>query len=350
MNYSDRLKKVNRNISRAGLDLLLVDKPSDILYLTGFYTEGALLLISAGGDSVYFIDRMNADLAEKTLKGVPVGIVRGNISTEFSGHLQKIGVGKVGFREETLTVKTHSLLVRSVGRRTKVVPAPDIVGRMRVIKDDEEIMALRIAAKETVKIWRKIRKIITPRMTEREIASAIDICIRSRECVNSFPTIVASGRNSADPHAIPTLRRVAEGDHVLVDFGLMHRGYCSDLTRVWAKGRMNRKIAEFRKCVSAAHDIAVKMAAPGVRVGSIVKAADKVLADSGYGGYICHSLGHGVGLDIHEPPFLRALSHEKLKKGMVITVEPGLYDPRSGGVRQEDMLLITSKGCEVLTK
>ena len=145
-------------------------------------------------------------------------------------------------------------------------------------------------------------------------------------------------------------RHLKKDDHLLVDFGIRVNGYCSDLTRIWAGGRIMRKIAQLRKHVRKARDQAIKKIKPGLSVGKLAKEANKYFKNNNVNKYIYHGLGHGVGLDIHEPPFLRDDSREKLKQGMVVTVEPGLYIPGIGGIREEDMVLVTKGGCEVLTR
>ncbi|MBU1084160.1 MAG: Xaa-Pro peptidase family protein, partial [Candidatus Omnitrophica bacterium] len=226
---------------------------------------------------------------------------------------------------------------------------PDILGNIRKIKDRKETDVMRRAARITVKIWKKIKKNITTGMTEKDIAAMIDMHIRSRGCLNAFPTIAAVGKNTAYPHAVPTSRRLKDNEHVLVDFGVRYKGYCSDLTRICLNGRIDRQIMGFRDHVRKAHDLAIKTAKDGVRIDTVCGKVRKVFQDANLGDFLLHGLGHGIGVEVHERPFLRLGCPEKLKKGMVITIEPDLYREGLGGVREEDMILITEKGCEVLT-
>ena len=186
-------------------------------------------------------------------------------------------------------------------------------------------------------------------MTEKEIGKLVDMCILDAGCTNSFPTIAAVGANTAHPHAVPTERRLKKNEHVLVDFGLRYKGYCSDLTRTWDNGRIDGQIRDFRKSVLKAQKAAIKMIKPGVMIGTLARESYNILNIVSKGEFILHGLGHGVGLEVHERPFLRMASTERLKKGMVITVEPGLYKEGLGGIREEDMVVVTEKGCEVLT-
>ena len=234
--------------------------------------------------------------------------------------------------------------------RTKGLRASDIVRDMRKTKKAGEIKTIRKAAKETVRIWREVKRHLKTGMSEREIASMIDVAIHRKGYSNSFPTIAAIGENTAYPHALAMGRRLKRGDHLLVDFGISLGGYCSDLTRIWAGGRIVRKIEELKKHVLKAHDRAIKRISPGVSTGSLVKEANRYFKDNNLGAYIYHGLGHGIGLDVHEAPSLRENSAEKLKEGMVVTIEPGLYIPGLGGIRIEDMVLVTKNGYEVLTR
>ncbi|MBU0570783.1 MAG: Xaa-Pro peptidase family protein [Candidatus Omnitrophica bacterium] len=349
MTYKDRLKKVSIAVARSGIDGVVVSKRHDIEYLTGFFSEGAMLFVSVQEAPVYFIDRMNENLARRELEGTGIHVTAGRVLKDLSAYFRKRRIRKVGIYREDITVSVYCSLFRS-NRKWKAVQAPDVINTMRVLKDDGEIAVLRAAGRETAKIWRDVRGKILPGVTEREIAVMIDANIRGRGSALSFPTIAAVGVNTQDPHAVPTDRRLRAGEHALLDFGVRKRGYCSDLTRIWVKGRMNRKIRELRKCVDLVHDDAIRRAAPGVKAGSLAKRAQEAFVAAGLGKYIYHGLGHGVGLDIHEPPFLRIESTVRLKKGMVVTIEPGLYIPGLGGIRKEDTLLITSKGSEVLTR
>jgi len=344
------LMRAKRKISRSGLDALLVNDETDIFYLTGYACSGAMLLIPKKGRAVYFVDSMNESLARKMLKGLDLqGIIPGPVPVELKTFVREKKVKKLGFNEKKLSVYEFDRLV-SASRGLKWRPSSAVLRDMRRKKESREIKTLKKAAKETIKIWRQVRKNIKTGMSEREIAAMIDVCVRSRGYENSFPTIAAAGKNTAYPHAIPGIKRLERGEHLLVDFGIRFQGYCSDLTRTWDNGRIDRQIRHLRKCVRKAHDLAIKKLKPGIMIGSLVKEVNLYIKNNNLGGYIRHGLGHGIGLDIHEGPFLREASRERLQEGMIVTVEPGLYNPGVGGVREEDMVLITKKGCEVLTR
>jgi len=343
------LKKTGKKTLDSGLDALLISDQHDMFYLTGFFSAGNIILLPVKGRPVYLVDSMNNDLARKMLEGMDLDIAPGPATQGLIKCIRDMGIRRLGIDEDNLPASIYRRL-SGADRKLKLRSAPDIIGDMRAIKEQPEIAIIRKAAKETVRIWKEIKKSISPRISEQELASVLDTSIRKRGYDSSFPTIAAFGENSAYPHAIPSRRKLRRDEHVLVDFGIRLKGYCSDLTRTWTKGRINRKIRELEKFVNIVHDRTIKTLKPGTDIGSAVKKANRFFADNKLGQYIRHGLGHGIGLNVHEIPFLREASRGRLKKGMVVTIEPGLYVPGVGGIRKEDMVLITAKGCEVLTQ
>ncbi|MDP8298657.1 MAG: Xaa-Pro peptidase family protein, partial [Candidatus Tantalella remota] len=308
------------------------------------------------GRPVVFVDRMNRTLLEKSVKGRKLEVVSGpgSAAAAFVGYVKGMKAFRIGFDPESLTVGSFGRLSAALGK-SKLVSAeglatPRVITAARSIKSLEEIRIMRRVARETTAIWSEAERKISPGMTEIEIAEVVDLLVRRKGYENSFPTIAAAGKNTAYPHAVPTSKKFASGEHVLVDFGIRHKGYCSDLTRVYYKGRINRQIEDFLGYVRQAQKAAIKQIRPGASIGSTVGCAFKVFNESELQDFNIHALGHGVGLEVHESPYLRDGSPETFKKGMVVTVEPGLYKPGLGGIRIEDMVLVTEKGCEVLTR
>ena len=348
----NKTSSVKSKISRLGLDALLVTNPADIRYFSGFYSCGNMLLIKKRGKAAYFVDSMNRTLAlKKTNKKVTEVITADDLGRYF----KEEGIKKVGFDSESISVSGYEKLRRKVPKvrflsKKGKAPVSSVIKDARLVKTAGEVRLLREAAKETVSIWRKVKRDIRSGMSEKAIATMIDTEVRKRGFDNSFPTIAAIGENTAYPHAVPTQKRLKKGEHLLVDFGIRYQGYCSDLTRTYYKGRINRQIQPLRKIVLKARDFAINELRPGATIGSIVKRTYNIFEEEGFSQLVLHGLGHGVGLEIHEEPFLRMGRKDRLKTGMVVTVEPGLYKPGVGGVREEDMVLITRKGREVLTK
>lgn len=343
------LHKLNKTLASRDIEVLLIDKETDILYLAGFYTHGAFILLKSGEKAKYFVDPMNERLATKELSGLNLDIIVGYPNLELVKYINSKNIKRIHLSLNNISALSYQNL-RLKLKKVKFIEAKDYVGEMRAIKSENEVKILRKAAKDTIGIWKFIKKNISHEMTEKDIAKMIDLEVCDKGYINSFPTISAVAENTAYPHAIPTARRLKKGEHVLVDFGLKIDGYCSDLTRTLTKGRINRQISHINKIVHLAHDSAIKMVKAGANIASIAELANKICIDNNLGKYLLHGLGHGVGLDIHEDPFIGQRSTGKLEKGMIITIEPGLYIPGVGGIREEDMILVGASGGEVLTQ
>jgi Xaa-Pro aminopeptidase len=308
-----------------------------------------MVLILPKGKALYIVDNMNASLAEDRLEGINVDIMRGAPLRVLSKAINDLRIKKLGIDTRNLTANVYIHLINKC-KKTRMKDLAGILRTLREMKDSSEVTVLRKAARETVRIWDLLKKKIRPGISEKELCVLLDGIIVENGYTNSFPSIVAFGKNSAYPHAIPTNRKLAKNEHVLVDFGIVNNGYCSDLTRTWAKGRINRKIRELVKYVDLAQEEAIKKIKPGIRISSLAEYVNNIFTNNGLGEYIRHGLGHGVGMNVHESPFVGKISEGKLRSGMVITIEPGLYIAGVGGIRKEDMVLITNKGCEVLTR
>ncbi|MFC1480270.1 M24 family metallopeptidase [Candidatus Omnitrophota bacterium] len=346
------LGHIGRKVSSSKLDALLVSDGKSVQYLTGFFSHGAKILIPKKGRALYFIDSMNETLARKELGGLNLEcVISGGVFQALKAFIRNKKIEKIGVNEKNLSVREYNLL-KLCRKGLQAVDASGILPDMREIKKDFEIRILKRAAKETTRIWRDVRKNIEPGMSEKVVATMIDTCLRSRGYENAFPTIAAAGKNTAYPHAIPSSKRLGTGEHLLVDFGIRFNGpngYCSDLTRTWHNGRIDRQIRDFSRHVREAHDLAIKKIKPGMCIDTLTKGTNIYFNNNKVGRYVLHGLGHGIGLDVHEAPFLRKGCPRRLRKGMVLTVEPGLYKTGLGGVREEDMVLVTATGCEVLT-
>ncbi len=219
-----------------------------------------------------------------------------------------------------------------------------------MIKNKKQIKALKIAAKITVGIFKKITKKIKAGALESDIAREIETIIKQKGLKRSFRTIVASGPNSAKPHAKPTKRIFKTDDIIVVDFGVIYKGCYSDMTRTFVLGGIDSKMKLLYKIVKKAQSAAIKKVKPGMKISEFVKYVNNYIRSKRLGKYILHSLGHGIGLKVHEAPKLSEENRGIIKKGMILTVEPGLYIKGLGGVRMEDMVLIKDAGCEILTK
>lgn len=252
----------------------------------------------------------------------------------------RIGVESIHFR----FLETQFL--RQAVPGCEVVAADALFSRLRLMKSDEEIACMRQAALIAQGALEETLKIVKPGVTEREIAAELVLqMLRLGSDSNlAFDPIVAGGPNSADPHAAVSDRPLQKGDFLLFDWGARYRGYCSDITRTFGIGELSDEQKKIHRTVVAANRAAVDAARPGVACGSIDAAARKVITDAGYGEYFTHRLGHGLGLEAHEPPYMFGRNEQLLQPGMVFTDEPGIYIPGEGGVRIEDDIAVTADG------
>jgi Xaa-Pro aminopeptidase len=306
---------------------------------------------------VLIIDSMNFALAEGMLKKRDIIVIPAERSKVpvIKEILDKKKVKKAGYDADNVPVAIYKILCQAIpGVRwlseNRGMQVSSVLREMREIKTEKEISLISRAARETVDIWREIKRKVKPGMTELEIAALVDGTVHLRGYKNSFTTIAATGVNSAFPHAIPSRCKLKPDDHLLVDFGIVYKGYCSDLTRTLYKGRIDRQITQFRDLVLKAQKLAIDMIAPGVKINRVIKEVNKFFINNKVDQYVLHGLGHGVGIEVHEAPFFRADTVKIFKKGMIVTVEPGLYRKGLGGIRHEDMILLTEKGSKVLTK
>jgi Xaa-Pro aminopeptidase len=245
--------------------------------------------------------------------------------------------------------------MHSVAATAVLVPTERLVEQARIIKDQAEIAALREAGRRLARVAAGAVAFVREGRTECEIAADIEMALRSAGFTRpAFETIVASGPNSAFPHARPTGRTVRAGDATVLDFGGVYDGYCVDLTRTVQLGAASAALRDLYAAVAEAHQAAVAAVRPGVASSAIDAAARSVLERHGLGGAFGHGTGHGLGLEVHEEPRIGKVSPRLpdvvVEPGMVFTIEPGAYVPGLGGVRIEDDVLVTETGCEVLTK
>ena len=229
-------------------------------------------------------------------------------------------------------------------------PAPNLVERIRIIKDGDELASIRAAALLGASLFDRAVEAIQPGVKETEVAAEMEYAASCAGAEGmSFSTIVASGQRSALPHGRASNQLIPEDGFVVCDFGVILAGYCSDMTRTVYVGRPSAEARSAYHAVREAQQAALDVVRPGQKLGEVDGAARKVLQKHKLGKYFTHSTGHGVGLEIHEAPRIAAGQLDELRPGMVITIEPGVYLPGKWGIRIEDMAVVTDKGCEVLT-
>src|SRR5690606_34058484 len=254
------------------------------------------------------------------------------------------------FEQDHLTYGEVVKLRKSMGNQ-ETVPVSQVVEPLRAGKDKEEQDVIRGAAAIAGRAFERIREELRPGRSEREIALSLEIMLREMGAdSSSFDMLVASGPRSAFPHGVASDRVMEKGDLVTLDFGAYYRGYCSDITRTVALGSPNDKQREIYEVVRAAQQAAVDAIRPGLAGREVDRVARDRITAHGYAEYFGHGTGHGLGLELYEAPRLSPRGEDILERGMVVTVEPGIYLPDFGGVRIEDDVIVTENGCEVLTK
>ena len=288
---------------------------------------------------------------------VQIRKVTGSTIRAMSQLLFALPAGDIAFEAESLTVAALGDWQQASPERN-FVPTSFWIERHRAIKDDFELGEIRRACAATASVGRNLGSLVAAGSTEREVAAAIDAALERAGCTGTaFPTIVASGPNSAHPHARPTDRRLQDGDLVVLDFGGVLGGYCGDLTRVAGVGRVKAEARALFDAVRAAQVAALAAVRAQTLAYEVDAAARGMLTSRGFGEAFLHATGHGLGLEVHEAPRLgRADEHSRkphdevrLEAGMVCTIEPGAYVEGLGGARLEDDVLVTVDGCEVLT-
>ncbi len=331
-----------------GLDALVVTALPDILYLTGFTGSHALCVVTRH-HAFFLTDSRYGRQSRAEVHGCVRKIVRGDMLEAAVDAGMFARCRTVGFDPEVTTVaRFQRLRILLPGSRLK--PQTNLVGDLAVVKEVAELVSLRKAIQITERVYRDILGMLKPGVAERDIAAEISYRHKTYGADgDAFEPIVVAGARSAMPHARPSSRRIRAGEMLILDLGCRVRGYGSDLTRTVSVGGLRRRTAQIYRVVLDAHDLALNALRAGMPACELDAVARASIRRAGYGRYFIHSLGHGLGLRVHERPAIGPLSRETLQEGSVVTIEPGVYLPGFGGVRIEDDVLIRSNGCRVLT-
>jgi Xaa-Pro aminopeptidase len=334
-------------MARRRIGALLITQRENIRYLTGFRGSAGSVIVGCSGRAVLITDFRYREQAGREAPGARIVI-------QTKDHLTAVHEAACGLRLDRLWFDESSLTVdrvRALRRKgLRLVGSRDLVADLRRQKDPSELKALRRAIGRAEDAFRSLRRYIRPGMTERELSLRLEWSMRQLGARRAaFDTIVASGRNGAMPHASISNRRLRSGDLVTIDFGAEADGYYCDLTRTVAVGPATARQRAVHGLVLRAQQAAIAAIAPGAAGRDIDRMARDLIAAEGHGEHFGHATGHGIGLQVHEGPSLSSLSKDRLAAGMVVTVEPGVYVPGWGGVRIEDMVLVTERGPKVLT-
>ncbi|MDO9514167.1 MAG: Xaa-Pro peptidase family protein [Elusimicrobiota bacterium] len=318
-----RCGRLARLLEQNGLDSAVTCDPSDIFYFTGMRTDGAYLLFNRGGARLF----LNSLYPCKKKWTVPVA------------ELKNIKLGKTGIEPSKISVSSLSALKKMTG--CTVIKKEPLFAKIRALKEPGEIKKIDTAQKISKRLCSGVR--LTEGMSERDVASYISARAHSLSGGPAFEPIVAFGANGASPHHIPSGKKYSRHALALIDMGVIYKDYRADLTRM--KGLFNIKtlLGRAYAAVNKARETALPHIVPGAEIGGIGRMIKKYLADQGFEKNILHSAGHGIGLDVHEWPAINCSEREKFEKGMVFTLEPGLYFSGIGGVRVEDVYVLEDK-------
>jgi Xaa-Pro dipeptidase len=358
--YRSRLKRLTELVAHAGLDAAVLVPGPNLTYLTGIHfrlmERPILAFIPASGGPVLVLPALEQpQLASRDLpfrwvaysdtEGPEPAIQQVCKALNLAGNGKRLGVEGLKMRVlegQYLQRHAHGAIVEH---------AEETLMGLRLHKSPDEIAAMRRAIASTEQALEEVVAEVRPGMTERQVGDMLATALKAAGGgEDAFEPIVLTGAASAEPHGSITDRVINRGDLLLFDFGTKNDGYCSDLTRTFAVGTPDPKLAHVYETVLAANKAAIRAARPGIPAQDVDRAARAVITDAGYGEYFLHRTGHGLGIDIHEAPYIREGNGQLLEPGMVFTIEPGVYLPGLGGVRIEDDVLVTDDGVEVLTR
>ena len=347
---NERLHKLCKKLDALKIDSILVSIPANITYLTKYPSRDSYFLVSRK-ENIYFTDSRYIEEAQKALKEIAiVRQVNGSIFGLIADSCKELKLTRIAFEERHLPYAEHNRITRYLAGKAKLIPVHGIVEELRQIKELSEIAKIRKAIKITQKALKHIKRFIKPGVTEIEVVAELERFIRYFGATNSaFDIIVASGPNSSLPHHISSSRKIRNNEPVLIDLGIDYLGYKSDLTRVFFLGKIKVLLQQIHSIVAQAQRLAIKEIKPGISAGKIDSVGRQYIEKHGFAQFFGHSLGHGVGLEVHEQPSVSPRGDCILKPGMVFTVEPGIYLPGKFGIRIEDMVLVTETGVKVLT-
>ncbi len=345
---TSRLERVRAILSQHNLDALMIQKNENRAYVSEFFGSAGIAVVTSK-EAILLVDFRYVQQAGRQAPEFEVIKADRQFIEAFTSVAQQREWKRIGFESDAVTVKQHQEYTAKL-QPAELVPV-DGLDRLRWVKDEDELARIRKAVEIADAAFAHIRGHLRPGAVERDIAIEMEFFMRRQGAdKEAFETIVASGPRSSLPHGRAEDRALAVGDFVTLDFGAIYRHYISDCTRTVVIGEVSAKQRDIYGTVLEAQETALR----GIRAGMTGKAADalgrEVIARAGYGDAFGHSLGHGVGLMVHEGPTLSPREEATLGPGMVVTVEPGIYLDGWGGVRIEDLVVIREQGCEILTR
>lgn len=345
MNY--KIKCLREKMKLLEIDGMIISNPINIEYITGVYAEGTLIINDK--DNIFITDARYIEDVNSTITISDEINVRDQANISENEYISFFAnCLRVGIEENYISYSKYQNLVR-IYRLKEAVETNNLIEKMRTIKDDNEIAKIRRACEITDNCFTHLLEYIKVGMTERQIAFEIEkYFIENGATGLAFDTIVASGENSSKPHAVPTNRKIQSGDNITIDFGAKYKGYCSDMTRTIFVGSVSDEVRNLYNFILEGQLRATNKIKDGVDGKSVARGVQIEYNARNF--ELIHALGHGVGLEVHELPYLSYRSSYILKENMVVTNEPGIYVPEKIGIRIEDTILVNKLESEVLTK
>ncbi|MDT8070805.1 MAG: Xaa-Pro peptidase family protein [Terriglobia bacterium] len=348
MDYSGRIAQLRLAMQKARCDALLVTHLPNVRYLCGFTGSAGVLLLSSR--SFFFTDGRYAEQAAKEVVGAKVVITKSPALTAAAKQAGRMKRGHLGIEADHLSVTAAEAVADALPKGVRLASTRSIVEQLRMIKEPVEIELLRAAIDLGCELLPVAQKAIRPGGKEVEVAAKLEFAARKAGAqAMSFETIVAAGPRSALPHGVASEAPIPANGFVVLDYGVILHGYCSDMTRTVHVGRADQEERDLYRAVLDAQLAAIAACLPGAKLTEVDSAARDVLKQAKLDKFFTHSTGHGVGLEIHELPRVAQGQKEILRPGMVITIEPGIYQAGKRGIRIEDVVAITETGYDLLT-
>jgi Xaa-Pro aminopeptidase len=338
--------RVQEILQKQSIDAVLISNGNNMRYVSGFAGETGYLYISAKRHALItdFRYTIQAEIEAEGFEIITIG--NGGYEEAINDILRTEQIESIGFEAEDMLYANYQELKNKLNVK-ELVPIGDEITRLRRIKTAKELEYIKKAEEIGDQVFTEMLTFIKPGMTELEVAARIEYLLKSNGAQKtSFPAIVASGVNSAMPHAVPSQKKLENGDFLTMDFGCVYEGYCSDMTRTIVIGKASEKQKHVYDTVLRAQVETLNFIKAGYQGKAVDKVARNIIYQAGYEGCFGHGLGHSVGLFIHENPRLSPLEEEVILAGMTETIEPGIYIKDFGGVRIEDLVVVTENGCE----
>jgi Xaa-Pro aminopeptidase len=352
MDHLPRQRQLRVELADRGLDALVVTHLPNVRYLCGFTGSAGVLIVGPDAKKPIFItDGRYTEQAHEQVQGAKIVIAKGPALEAVAQQIARLKLATIAIEADHMTVAQRSRFKKLLPAKSRLRETTGLVEQLRMIKDADELAAIRKAVNLGAELFEVVLKAIRPGVRESEVAAELEYAARRRGAEGmSFETIVASGPRSALPHGVASEAKIPDRGFVVLDYGVILGGYCSDQTRTVHVGKASSESRKWYKAVLESQLAGVEAVKAGVTAGEVDKATRDVLRRARLDRFFTHSTGHGVGLEIHEGPRLGRNQREELEAGMVVTIEPGIYVRGQGGIRIEDMVAVTEDGHEVLTQ